>query len=141
MKDTHDLQRFIDAQNRVYSQVREELSRGAKDSHWMWFVFPQLRGLGISSTAFHYGLASRSEALAYWQHPELGARLKECSELVLAVDGKTAHQIFGWPDELKFCSSMTLFEQVAPQERVFARAIEKYFAGKRDGRTLELLTS
>src|SRR5206468_6854398 len=138
MDDPHDLQRFIDAQRPVYARVKEELARGAKASHWMWFVFPQLKGLGRSTMAQHYGIASAQEALAYWGHPVLGPRLKECTELVNAVDGKTALQVFGSPDDLKFCSSMTLFERIVPQEPAFAQAIDKYFGGQRDARTIAL---
>ena len=139
MPDPHDLQRFIGAQDPVYSQVCAELAAGAKTSHWMWFVFPQLKALGRSATAQHFGIASRIEALAYWQHPVLGPRLKACSELVVAVGGRTALQIFGSTDELKFRSCMTLFAQVAPQEPVFNRALAKYFGGEGDATTLELL--
>lgn len=139
MDDPHDLQRFLDAQALIYRQARAELAAGAKRSHWMWFVFPQLRGLGRSATAQHYGLASRAEAEAYWRHPVLGPRLKECTELVLAVPGRSATQIFGLPDDLKFRSSMTLFAQVAPQEPAFRRALEQYFDGQPDARTLGLL--
>ena len=141
MDDPDDLQRFVDAQAPVYGRVKQELARGAKTSHWMWFVFPQLKALGRSATAQHYGIASAAQALAYWRHPLLGPRLAECSALVLAVEGKTALQILGAPDDLKFCSSMTLFEQVAPQELRFAQAIEKYFGGQRDARTLALLSA
>ena len=137
--DPHDLERFVAAQDAVFPQVLDELSRGRKTSHWMWFVFPQLRGLGRSATARHFGLASGGEAGAYWRHPLLGARLKEGSDLVLAVAGRSALQIFGPPDDLKFRSCMTLFEAVAPGEPVFARALETYFGGERDARTLELL--
>ena len=139
MDDPHDLQRFVDAQDAVYARVKEELARGAKASHWMWFVFPQLKGLGRSAIAQHYGIASREEAQAYWRHPLLGPRLKECTELVLGVAGKTALQVFGSPDDLKFCSSMTLFERVVPDEPAFGRAIEKYFGGARDARTIGLM--
>ena len=139
MEDDFDLRRFVDAQHAVWPRVRRELAAGAKASHWMWFVFPQLRGLGRSATALRFGLASRAEAEAYWRHPLLGPRLKETAELVLAVVGRSALQLFGPPDDLKFRSCMTLFEEVAPDEPVFARALEKYFAGERDGRTLELL--
>lgn len=139
MEEQNDLQRFVDAQDPVYRQVLGELHAGAKASHWMWFVFPQLRGLGHSTLARYYGLASRAEAEAYWHHPVLGARLLQCSELVLAVSGKTALQIFGSPDELKFRSSVTLFEHAAPDAAVFAQALKKYYAGERDARTLELL--
>ena len=137
--DPHDLQRFIGAQNQVYGRVLAELAAGEKASHWMWFVFPQLRGLGRSTTAQHFGIASKAEAEAYWRHPLLGARLKECSELVLAVEHRSARQIFGSPDDLKFRSSMTLFEQVAPDATVFGRALDKYCDGSRDPGTLELL--
>jgi len=139
MDDPNDLQRFVDAQKPVYARVMEELARGAKASHWMWFVFPQLKGLGRSAMAQHYGIASAVEAQAYWRHPALGPRLKECTELVLAVEGKTALQIFGSPDDLKFCSSMTLFDRVVQEEPVFGRAIDKYFDGQRDARTIALM--
>ena len=139
MEDDFDLQRFVEAQAPVWPRVRGELAAGAKTSHWMWFVLPQLRGLGRSATALHFGLASGDEARAYWRHPLLGARLKEGSQLVVAVAGRSALQIFGPPDDLKFRSCMTLFEAVAPDEPVFARALEKYFGGERDVRTLELL--
>ena len=139
MDDPHDLQRFVDAQNPVWARVQDELARGAKASHWMWFVFPQHVGLGRSAMARRYGIASRAEALAYARHPVLGPRLAECTERVLAVDGKTALQIFGAPDDLKFQSSMTLFEQVWPQQGTFARALDKYFGGARDAHTIALL--
>ena len=139
MADPHDLQRFVLAQDPVYSQVCAELAAGDKTSHWMWFVFPQLKALGHSATAQHFGIASQAEALAYWQHPVLGPRLKTCSELVVAVEGRTALQIFHSPDNLKFRSCMTLFAQVAPQEPVFNRTLAKYFGGEGDARTLELL--
>jgi uncharacterized protein (DUF1810 family) len=137
--DPHDLQRFVVAQDTVYDRVRAELAAGRKTSHWMWFVFPQLKALGRSTTAQHYGIADRAEALAYWRHPLLGARLKHCTSLVLGVDGRTAHEIFGSPDDLKFRSCMTLFGQVAPDEPVFAQALQKYFGGAADERTVELL--
>lgn len=137
--DPHALQRFVDAQAPVIERVLGELARGAKASHWMWFVFPQLKGLGRSAIAQHYGIASLDEAQAYWHHPLLGPRLRQCAALVLAVEGKSALQIFGSPDDLKFCSSMTLFERAAPDEAVFAQAIAKYFGGRRDQRTLDLL--
>ncbi|WP_119157051.1 DUF1810 domain-containing protein [Caldimonas tepidiphila] len=139
MDDPHDLQRFVAAQEPVYRQVCAELAAGEKASHWMWFVFPQLRGLGRSATARHFGLASAAEARAYWRHPLLGPRLQECTALVLAVEERTAHQILGSPDDLKFRSSMTLFAQVAPGEPLFGRAIGRFFGGVFDPRTLELL--
>lgn len=141
MNDPHHLQRFVQAQDPVYPGVCAELAAGAKASHWMWFVFPQLKALGRSATAQFFGIASRAEAEAYWQHPVLGPRLKACSELVMAVEGKTAWQIFRSPDDLKFRSSMTLFAQAAPQEPVFRKALEKYFEGKSDARTLDLLAA
>jgi len=133
-----DLQRFVDAQAPVYAQVRAELAAGRKASHWMWFVFPQLKGLGRSAMAQHYGLASAAEARAYWAHPLLGPRLAECTELVLAVDGRSAHDIFGSPDDLKFRSCMTLFAQ-ATGEPLFERALRKYCGGEGDEATLRLL--
>lgn len=139
MDDPHDLQRFVDAQDPVYGQVRAELAAGAKTSHWMWFVFPQLRELGRSAMARRYGIASREEARAYWAHPLLGPRLRECTQLVVAVSGRSLQQIFGPVDALKFRSSMTLFEQVAPGEPVFGQALQRYCDGERDPRTLELL--
>ena len=139
MPDPHGLQRFVDAQAPVWHQVEAELRAGRKASHWMWFVFPQLKGLGRSAIALHYGIASREEALAYWQHPSLGPRLKQSSEWVLAVQGRTALQILGSPDDLKFRSCMTLFGQVAPEEPVFGQALDKYFGGEPDANTLALL--
>jgi uncharacterized protein (DUF1810 family) len=136
---SHGLERFMVAQERVYASVREELVAGSKTSHWMWFVFPQLKALGRSSVAKHFGIESRDEALAYWQHPVLGRRLKECTELVLAVDNKTVHEIFGSPDDLKFRSCMTLFAQVAPDEKVFRLALQRFYAGQPDENTLRLL--
>jgi uncharacterized protein (DUF1810 family) len=138
MNDSHNLQRFIDAQDPVYEEVLAELTAGQKTSHWIWFVFPQHKELGRSAMAQHYGIASKEEAHAYWQHPVLGARLRECVELVLAVKGKTAFQIFGSPDDLKFRSSLTLFSQAEPDEPLFQRALAKYFGGIGDSRTLEL---
>ena len=134
--DPWKLQRFVDAQQPVYADVLAELAAGHKRSHWMWFVFPQLRALGRSETAQYFGIASRDEAAAYWRHPLLGARLNECSQHVLAVNGRTALQIFGSPDDLKLRSCMTLFEQVAVGQPVFARVLEKFFAGERDARSV-----
>jgi len=136
-----DLERFIAAQNPVYERVRAELAAGAKSSHWMWFIFPQLRGLGRSATAEHFGLAGRAEAEAYLAHPVLGARLRECTQLVLTVAGRSAQQIFGSPDELKFRSSMTLFAEVAPDEPAFRAALTRYFDGHGDPLTLQLLAT
>jgi len=134
-----DLHRFIAAQDPVYRQVCAELAAGRKTSHWMWFVFPQLHGLGLSATARFYGLASRAEALAYWQHPVLGARLRHCAQLVLDAKGRTAHDIFGSPDDLKLRSCMTLFAAVAPEEPVFAQVLQRFYGGEPDPRTFALL--
>ena len=134
-----DLERFVTAQAPLFSTVCDELRAGYKQSHWMWFIFPQLRALGHSSTAKHYGLADLSEARAYWNHPVLGERLRLCTAQVLAIKGKTAHAIFGSPDDLKLCSCMTLFEVAAPEEAGFGRVLERYYAGKRDAATLKLI--
>lgn len=137
---TQGLQRFLEAQDRVYESVCNELALGEKTSHWMWFIFPQLKGLGHSPIARHYGLDSRDEALSFWQHPILGPRLKECTQLVLAQNNATARDIFGSPDDLKFKSSLTLFAQVAPEEPVFKQALTRFFGGKLDESTLKLLS-
>ena len=139
MADPYHLHRFILAQDPVYPKVCAELTAGAKTSHWMWFIFPQLNALGRSEIALHFGIASRAEAEAYWLHPVLGPRLRECSRLVMAVEGKSALEIFHSPDDLKLRSSMTLFAQVAPQEPVFNHVLAKYFGGKCDVTTLDLL--
>ena len=133
------LQRFVFAQAPVFDDVCDELAAGRKTTHWIWFIFPQLRELGRSATARFYGITSRDEALAYWQHPVLGPRLKQCAELVLQVSGKTAHDIFGTPDELKLRSCMTLFAAVAGEEPVFTRVLERFYGGRPDERTLALL--
>jgi uncharacterized protein (DUF1810 family) len=138
MAESFDLGRFVTAQDAVYGQVRAELGAGRKASHWMWFVFPQLEGLGRSAMAQHYAIASAAEARAYWAHPVLGPRLAQCTELVLAVEGRSAHQIFGAPDDLKFRSCMTLFAR-ATGAPVFSRALEKFFGGEPDPRTIERL--
>lgn len=139
MRAHDDLERFVDAQQPVYAVVVAELAAGRKASHWMWFVFPQLRGLGRSATASYYGLASAAEAAAYLAHPLLGARLRECVTLALAIDGASARAIFGAPDDLKFRSSLTLFAAVAPHEPLFERALARYFGGAGDPLTLALL--
>jgi uncharacterized protein (DUF1810 family) len=134
-----DLQRFVDAQAPVFDAVCAELAAGAKRSHWMWFVFPQLRALGRSATARHFGIADLDEARAYWAHPVLGPRLNSCATLLLQVQGRSAHAILGSPDDLKLRSCMTLFERAAPAEPVFARVLERYYEGERDPLTLALL--
>jgi uncharacterized protein (DUF1810 family) len=133
-----DLQRFVDAQARVIDRVRAELKAGAKQSHWMWFVFPQIKGLGHSETARRYALRSLDEARAYLAHPVLGPRLRECTRLVLAVSGKAIGDIFAAPDDLKFRSAMTLFAH-ATAEPVFRQALDKYFAGEEDTETVKRL--
>ncbi len=142
MDDPFDLQRFVDAQESVVDAVMAELARGQKESHWMWFVFPQLRALGRSPTALRFGLSSLAEAQAYLAHPILGPRLVACTRAAVgAVEaGRTLHEIFGSPDDLKFRSSMTLFERAAATGApVFAAALERCCGGERDGRTLDRL--
>jgi len=139
MSHENDLQRFVDAQESRIFDAMVELRGGRKRSHWMWFVFPQLRGLGHSQMAWHFGIASRDEAAAFLAHPVLGPRLRECVELVLAVRGRTAHEIFGSPDDLKLCSCLTLFAEVAGGDSVFDRALRQYFGGQPDQATLALL--
>ncbi|MBG0801552.1 DUF1810 domain-containing protein [Methylocystis sp. H4A] len=137
--DPYGLARFVAAQEPVYAQAAAELAAGRKRSHWMWFVFPQLEGLGASAMAQRYAIRSLAEAHAYLAHPLLGARLKECVGLVNRVEGRSAHEIFGSPDDLKFHSSMTLFAAAAPQEPLFGEALHKYFADRRDPLTLAKL--
>lgn len=137
MADPFQLERFVAAQEPVIAAVRAELAAGRKRSHWMWFIFPQLQALGRSETARHYGLASLAEARAYLAHPLLGARLVECTGLVLAISGRTAHEIFASPDDLKFRSSMTLFQAVRPAP--FTEALARYYGGGPDPLTEELL--
>jgi uncharacterized protein (DUF1810 family) len=138
MADPYDLQRFVDAQEGVYPRVVAELSRGHKQTHWMWFIFPQVAGLGFSPMAQRFAIRSREEAASYLSHELLGQRLIECTGLVLAVDDRTINDIFGAPDDIKFRSSMTLFSEVSGLP-IFDRAIEKYFAGEKDKGTLGIL--
>ena len=138
MTDAFDLQRFVDAQAPVYQRVVAELRHGQKQSHWMWFIFPQLAGLGHSPMARRFAIRSRDEAVAYLGHGVLGSRLRECTALVNAVEGQTIREILGSPDDLKFCSSMTLFGAVS-SDAVFADAIAKFYGGRSDRRMLELL--
>jgi uncharacterized protein (DUF1810 family) len=139
LDDPFHLQRFVTAQAPVCALVCAELAAGRKDSHWMWFVFPQLRGLGFSAMAQHYGLASLQEAQAYWQHPLLGARLRQCVQLLLGHTGKTAQHIMGGVDAMKLRSCLTLFARAAPQEPAFDAALRQFFDGQPDERTLALL--
>lgn len=138
MTDPFDLERFVQAQNPVYRDVQGELARGRKQSHWMWFVFPQIAGLGLSAMSQRYAIGSRAEAAAYLAHPVLGARLIECTKLVLAVQGRSINAILGAPDDAKFRSSMTLFGAVS-DDPVFDQALARYFAGERDSATLDIL--
>ena len=136
-----DLERFVEAQNPVYAQVCRELQQGCKQGHWMWFIFPQLRGLGQSSIANRFGIAGADEARAYLAHPVLGPRLEECTTLVNRVAGISIDDIFGFPDTVKFRSSMTLFAHVSTGSNVFVDALEKYYGGQPDPLTLEMLSS
>ena len=137
MDDRYKLQRFVDAQNPVIEQVRAELGRGRKTGHWIWFIFPQIEGLGSSETARYFAISSREEAETYLAHPVLGPRLRECSRLVARVQGKSVDQIFGYPDNLKFQSCMTLFAQATTENEVFLEALNMYFGGELDQQTLD----
>jgi uncharacterized protein (DUF1810 family) len=142
MPSDSDLARFVEAQDPVYDEVRAELQAGRKTTHWMWFVFPQLRGLGRSATARYFGIDSAAEAAAYLQHPVLGARLRECVELLLGITERSAIEIFGATDAMKFRSSMTLFAAVATGEPLFQHALHRYFDGEPDPLTMmQLQTS
>ena len=133
------LERFVEAQEPVIERVLAELRAGRKASHWMWFVFPQIRGLGHSPTAQRFAISSRAEAEAYLRHEVLGPRLRECTRLVNAVEGRRVEEIFGYPDHLKFHSCMTLFAHAAADNQVFLDALRKYFGGEEDSLTLERL--
>lgn len=137
--DAYNLQRFIDAQHDIFDQVCAELRVGRKRSHWMWFIFPQIKGLGSSAMARHFAFASLDEARAYLHHPLLGARLRECTRLVNAVEGRSIEQIFGYPDDMKFHSSMTLFSRAGVDNQVFNDGLQKYFNGELDALTLKCL--
>ncbi|KAA6182748.1 DUF1810 domain-containing protein [Thiohalocapsa marina] len=137
--DPYDLTRFVLAQSHDYARALAEIRSGRKQSHWMWYIFPQLDGLGFSAMARRYAIRSLTEARAYLEHPVLGPRLVECAEAVLAIEGKSAQEIFGSPDDLKLRSCATLFGQVSPEGSVFHRLLEAYFGGKADVRTLALL--
>lgn len=140
MNDTFDLKRFVEAQQPVYTRVLGELGNGQKTSHWMWFVFPQIRGLGGSPMAIRYAIGSLAEARAYLDHPVLGARLRECCEILAGLEDRSAEAIFGYPDVLKLISSLTLFSRAAGQnDSVFDALLEKYYDGKPDPQTLALI--
>lgn len=138
-EDPYHLQRFLDAQLGVYAQAEAELRAGCKQTHWMWFIFPQITGLGTSATARKFAISSLDEAKSFLQHPLLGPRLRECTRLVTAVRGKSIEAIFGHPDDLKFHSSMTLFARAAVDNQIFVDAINKYFGARFDGATLARL--
>jgi uncharacterized protein (DUF1810 family) len=138
-EDPFNLHRFLSAQDAVYPQVLAELRAGRKRTHWMWFIFPQIDGLGYSSTARFYAIQSEEEARCYLKHPVLGRRLAECAELILSLAGRSAEEVFGYPDVLKLKSSMTLFAYVSETGSVFARVIDTYYGGTQDAQTLELL--
>jgi uncharacterized protein (DUF1810 family) len=137
--DQFNLGRFLKAQEPVYERVLSELRRGQKRTHWMWYVFPQIDGLGFSATTKYYAIKSLEEARQYLNHPVLGARLRECAETILAVEVRSISEIFGYPDDLKLKSSMTLFVCVPNSPSVFAKVLDKYFRGERDAKTLALL--
>jgi len=139
MRDPYNLQRFIDAQDSVYPLVCTELRQGCKTGHWMWFVFPQIKGLGYSTIAKKFAITSLEEARAYLDHLVLGSRLRECTQLVNQIDGRSIEQIFGYPDYLKLASSMTLFAMASSDNQDFKLVLQKYFAGKYDQLTLESL--
>jgi uncharacterized protein (DUF1810 family) len=139
MDDPFNLDRFLNAQAGVFPQVLDELRAGLKRSHWIWFIFPQMKGLGYSPQSEFYGIGSIGEAQAYLRHPHLGPRLVECVRLILGVQGRTIQQILGYPDDLKFRSSMTLFARADAGNPVFQQALDRYFAGQGDAITLELL--
>lgn len=137
--DPFNLERFVEAQRDIFETACRELAAGAKASHWMWFVFPQLRGLGMSATSQHYGIGTLAEAQAYLAHPLLGARLRRAAALVLAVEGRTIGEIMGAPDDLKLRSSMTLFALASHDNDVFLQVLERFFGGKQDQMTHRLL--
>lgn len=141
-KDLHHLERFLEAQEGVYERACDELRAGQKQSHWMWFIFPQIHGLGSSSMATRYAISSLEEAHAYLEHPVLGLRLRECAGIVVGLQGRTVDQIFGYPDDMKFHSSMTLFAQAATiseEDLIFSQALDKYFSGREDAATMQRL--
>ncbi len=139
--DPYNLARFVNAQERDYRQALSEIKAGRKRSHWMWYVFPQFEGLGSSPTSRHYAIKSVEEAAAYVAHPVLGSRLLECAEAALRVEGRSAYDIFGSPDDMKLRSSATLFASISPEGSIFHQIIDKYFGGQRDERTIALMTS
>jgi uncharacterized protein (DUF1810 family) len=137
--DRFDLQRFVEAQDRVYETALEELRAGRKRSHWIWFIFPQLKGLGRSPTAIRYAITSLAEARAYLDHDVLGPRLRECTRLIAGIQGSSAEHIFGWPDNLKVCSSMTLFARATDDNADFRAVLDRFYDGVEDALTVEQL--
>ena len=136
-----DLKRFLDAQESTYSDALAELQAGMKRTHWMWFIFPQVAGLGNSPMAVRYAINSRKEAQDYLGHPLLGSRLRECAEALLSVQGKTANEIMGFPDDLKLKSSMTLFAALSNADPMFRQVLERYYQGEQDEKTLQILAT
>ena len=139
MTDPFNLERFVEAQNPVYDHALLELQRGQKTGHWMWFIFPQMQGLGHSTMAEKYGISSLKEAQAYLAHPILGPRLVECTDLMLQISGKTLAEILGYPDNFKFKSCMTLFSRANTRQEIFQKALRKFCGGEEDAKTLEKL--
>jgi uncharacterized protein (DUF1810 family) len=139
MNSDNTLSRFISAQQNIYPQVLKELQNNKKTTHWMWFIFPQIDGLGHSSTAKYYSIKHIEEAKEYLAHPVLGTRLLECSNILLNIQGKTAEDIFGYPDNLKLKSCITLFNYAVPEHKIFGAVLQKYFAGEQDEKTLSIL--
>ncbi|MDA0745352.1 MAG: DUF1810 domain-containing protein [bacterium] len=137
--DPFRLSRFVEAQRNTYSQALAELRRGRKESHWMWFIFPQIDGLGRSTTAKHYAIKSKEEAVAYLNHSTLGARLLECCNTILEIRDRSASEIFGFPDDMKLRSCVTLFAAMDDGDSVFTRVLDRYFDGEVDLRTIEIL--
>jgi uncharacterized protein (DUF1810 family) len=136
---SYNLERFVTAQKGTYEAALREIKNGHKESHWIWFIFPQMRGLGISRMSDYYGIGSLEEAKEYLRHPVLGPRLKEISEVLLKLSSDNADEIFGWPDNMKLRSSMTLFSEADAENRIFAGVLRKFFKGEKDERTLELI--
>ena len=139
MNDKYDLERFVSAQRGRYNTALAEIRRGRKESHWIWYIFPQIAGLGMSSTSRHYAISGLDEAAAYLAHPVLGERLEEISRALLEVPTDNASQVFGWPDDMKLRSSMTLFSLVKPGNPVFSAVLDKFFGGQKDESTLQIL--
>ncbi len=139
METETKLAEFVAAQEEVYDRVRRELAAGRKETHWIWFIFPQMIGLGFSSMSRKFGIASKAEARSYLKHDILGPRLRECTQLMLAQSGRSIGSILGYPDDLKLRSSMTLFATAAPEEAIYQQALEKFFGGEPDDRTIILL--